>query len=55
MRDEGDEREEKKLTSMVPAMSMCAQRIVASSLSMPSTKLLKNSAAVQDPASLPPV
>jgi len=47
-----------RVNSMVPAMSICAQRIGASPpsfASIPSTNAFKNNAAVQLPPGLPPV
>jgi hypothetical protein len=47
-----------KQTSIVPAISMWAHFISGSSLSLglaPSAKALRNSAAVHEPAGLPPV
>ena len=47
-----------RVNSMVPAMSICAQRIGASPSSLasiPSTNAFKNKAAVQLPPGLPPV
>jgi hypothetical protein len=59
MRKVSSSSKQDSFTSMVPAISICAQRSGASLSSvpgsMPSTNELRNNAAVQEPPSLPPV